>query len=40
VAEVLLLKWFIVVVLASGGFVALMYVKQRALMYHPERLRT
>jgi fermentation-respiration switch protein FrsA (DUF1100 family) len=38
--EVLLLKCFIVVVLAFGGFVALMYVKQRALMYHPERLRT
>lgn len=38
--EVLLLKWFIVVVLTFGGFVALMYVQQRALMYHPERLRT
>ena len=35
-----LLKWLIAAVAAFGGFVALMYVAQRSLMYHPERLRT
>ena len=35
-----LLKWLIAVAAAFGGFVALMYVAQRALMYHPETLRT
>ena len=35
-----LLKWLIGAVAAFGGFVALMYLTQRALMYHPEVLRT
>jgi fermentation-respiration switch protein FrsA (DUF1100 family) len=35
-----LLKWLIGVAAVFGGFVALMYVAQRALMYHPEALRT
>jgi len=35
-----LLKWMIAVAAVFGGFVALMYVAQRALMYHPEALRT
>ena len=35
-----LLKWLIAVAAVFGGFVALMYVAQRALMYHPEALRT
>jgi hypothetical protein len=35
-----LLKWLIAVAAVFGGFVALMYVAQRALMYHPEVLRT
>jgi fermentation-respiration switch protein FrsA (DUF1100 family) len=35
-----LVKWLIAVAAVFGGFVALMYVAQRALMYHPEALRT
>src|SRR4029079_11039914 len=35
-----LLKYVIAAAAAFGGFVALMYVAQRSLMYHPERLRT
>ena len=35
-----LLKWLIAGAATFGGFVALMYVAQRALMYHPEALRT
>ena len=35
-----LLKWLIAAAAAFGGFVALMYLAQRALMYHPETLRT
>lgn len=35
-----LLKWLIAAATAFGGFVALMYLTQRALMYHPEALRT
>jgi fermentation-respiration switch protein FrsA (DUF1100 family) len=35
-----LLKWLIAVATAFGGFVALMYLTQRALMYHPETFRT
>ena len=35
-----LLKWLIAVAAVFGGFVALMYVAQRALMYHPETFRT
>jgi fermentation-respiration switch protein FrsA (DUF1100 family) len=35
-----LLKSCIIAAAAFGGFVALMYVKQRTLMYHPERLQT
>jgi uncharacterized protein len=34
-----LLKWLLVAAAAFGGFVALMYVAQRSLMYFPERLR-
>jgi len=34
------LKFFIAAMAAFGGFVVLMYVAQRSLMYHPERLRT
>src|SRR5262245_53403584 len=34
------LKWLIVGAVIYGGFVALMYVAQRSLMYFPERLRT
>ncbi len=34
------LKWLIAGAAAFGGFVALMYVAQRSLMYHPERQRT
>jgi fermentation-respiration switch protein FrsA (DUF1100 family) len=35
-----LLKWLIAAVAAFGGFVALMYVAQRSLMYHPEARHT
>jgi fermentation-respiration switch protein FrsA (DUF1100 family) len=35
-----LLKWLIAAAATFGGFVALMYLAQRALMYHPEALRT
>ncbi|MBN8966470.1 MAG: alpha/beta fold hydrolase, partial [Rhizobiales bacterium] len=35
-----MLKWIVMAAAVFGGFVVLMYVKQRALMYHPERLRT
>jgi fermentation-respiration switch protein FrsA (DUF1100 family) len=35
-----LLKWLVAAVAAFGGFVGLMFFAQRALMYHPERLRT
>ena len=35
-----LLKCLIAAAAAFSGFVALMYVAQRSLMYHPERLRT
>jgi uncharacterized protein len=35
-----LLKWLIFAAVAFGGFVALMYVAQRSLMYFPERVRT
>jgi fermentation-respiration switch protein FrsA (DUF1100 family) len=35
-----LLKWIVMAAAVFGGFVVLMYVMQRALMYHPERLRT
>jgi pimeloyl-ACP methyl ester carboxylesterase len=35
-----LLKWALIAAAAFGGFVALMYVAQRSLMYFPERLRT
>ena len=35
-----LLKWLIAAAAAFGGFVVLMYLAQRALMYHPEKLRT
>jgi len=35
-----LLKCLIAAAAAFGWFVALMYVAQRSLMYHPERLRT
>ena len=35
-----LLKWLIAAAAAFGGFVTLMYLTQRALMYHPETLRT
>jgi fermentation-respiration switch protein FrsA (DUF1100 family) len=35
-----LLKWLIAGAAVCGGFVALMYVAQRALMYHPETQRT
>src|SRR4051812_32817502 len=38
--DMTLLKWLIAVAAVFGGFVALMYVAQRALMYHPEVLRT
>src|ERR1043165_2445870 len=38
--DMTLLKWLIAVAALFGGFVALMYVNQRALMYHPEALRT
>ncbi len=38
--DMTLLKWLIGVAAVFGGFVALMYVAQRALMYHPEALRT
>ena len=34
------LKWLVVAAAAFGGFVALMYVAQRSLMYFPERART
>jgi hypothetical protein len=36
----ILLKWLIGAAAAFGGFVALMYVAQRALLYHPDRTRT
>src|SRR5947207_5064809 len=35
-----LLKWLIAVAAVFGGSVGLMYVAQRALMHHPEALRT
>jgi fermentation-respiration switch protein FrsA (DUF1100 family) len=35
-----LLKWLIGAAAAFGGFVGLMYLTQRALMYHPETFRT
>jgi|SRR3954453_2624426 fermentation-respiration switch protein FrsA (DUF1100 family) len=35
-----LLKWLIAAAAAFGGFVALMYLAQRTLMYHPETQRT
>ena len=35
-----LLKWSVAVAAVFGGFVALMYLAQRALMYHPEAQRT
>jgi uncharacterized protein len=35
-----MLKWFFVVVVLYGGFVALLYVVQRSLQYFPERQRT
>ncbi|MEA2983071.1 MAG: uncharacterized protein QOF09_4894 [Alphaproteobacteria bacterium] len=35
-----LLKWLIAAAAAFGGFVVLMYVAQRSLMYFPERVRT
>ena len=35
-----LLKWLTVAAVAFGGFVALMYLMQRSLMYFPERART
>src|SRR5258708_24531691 len=38
--DMTLLKWLIAVAAVFGGCVALMYVAQRALMYHPEALRT
>ena len=34
-----LLKWLIGALVAFGGFVALMYVAQRSLMYFPDRER-
>jgi pimeloyl-ACP methyl ester carboxylesterase len=34
-----LFKWLVVAAAAFGGFVALMYMAQRSLMYFPERLR-
>jgi len=35
-----LLKWLLVAVACFGGFVALMYVAQRSMMYFPDRVRT
>jgi fermentation-respiration switch protein FrsA (DUF1100 family) len=35
-----ILKWLIAAAAAFGGLVGLMYIAQRSLMYHPERLRT
>jgi hypothetical protein len=35
-----LLKWLVVAIAAYGGFIALLYVTQRSMMYFPERLRT
>lgn len=35
-----LLGWLIVAAIAFGGFVVLMYVAQRSLMYHPDTQRT
>jgi fermentation-respiration switch protein FrsA (DUF1100 family) len=35
-----LLKWLLGTLVVCGGFVALMYMTQRSLMYFPERLRT
>jgi fermentation-respiration switch protein FrsA (DUF1100 family) len=35
-----LLKWLTAAAATFGGFVALIYLAQRALMYHPETLRT
>ncbi len=35
-----LLKWLIIAAACFGGFVALMYVAQRSLMYFPDRVRT
>ena len=34
------LKWLAAAAAAFGGFVTLMYLTQRALMYHPETFRT
>jgi fermentation-respiration switch protein FrsA (DUF1100 family) len=36
----MLLNALIVLAIAFGGFVALMYAAQRALLYHPDRTRT
>jgi fermentation-respiration switch protein FrsA (DUF1100 family) len=36
----IVLKGIVVAALVFGGFVVMMYVAQRSLMYHPERLRT
>ena len=35
-----LVKWLIIAALIFGGLVALMYLLQRSLLYHPERQRT
>src|SRR5262245_8132802 len=36
----MLVQILIIAALSFGGFVALMYVAQRALLYHPDRTRT
>ncbi|MCX7311783.1 MAG: alpha/beta hydrolase [Hyphomicrobiales bacterium] len=36
----ILLKWLIAAVAAFGGFVALAYVGQRSLLFHPDKSRT
>jgi fermentation-respiration switch protein FrsA (DUF1100 family) len=35
-----LLKWFLVIVAVYGGALALVYVGQRSLQYHPDKVRT
>lgn len=35
-----LFKWLVVALAAYGGFIALLYVSQRSMMYFPERART
>jgi fermentation-respiration switch protein FrsA (DUF1100 family) len=35
-----LLKWLISALVGFGGFVAMMYVLQRSMMYFPDRMRT